>query len=155
MYQSLKRIWSRLNARRGTRALWSLIPLGIIGAICLLAFLRSGDACLSEELATIPNLDNVRFEVIYTNCDTLAKDEAIRVYMSPAVVAGNWFANWEKQRELVFQYDPGGNLKPPAILASSNNSILISVYDISSISVQRRTWRNISMSYKIGHIAYP
>jgi hypothetical protein len=113
------------------------------------------DSCLSEELATIPNLFDARFEVIYTNCDTLVKDEAIRVYLSPAVVAGKWFDSWQKQRELVFQYDPGGDLKPPAIEASGNNRVLISVPEHSSISLQRRTWRNISIDYRIGHIVHP
>ena len=117
--------------------------------------LGSADACLSEELAAIPNLLDTKFEVIYTNCDTLSKDEAIRVYMSPAVVAGkSFFDSWQKQRELIFQYDPGMDRSPPAIEASGTNGVLISVSDVSSISVERRTWRNISINYRIGYVAY-
>ena len=133
--------------------------LAAIGAgygLLRLPELWSADACLSEELAAIPNLLDAKFEVIYTNCDTLAKDEAIRVYMSPAVVTGkSWFASWQKQRELVFQYDPGMDRSPPVIEASGNNRVLISVSDVSFIYVQRRTWRNIAIDYKIGHVAYP
>ena len=133
--------------------------LAAIGAgygLLQLPDLGSADACLSEELAAIPNLLDAKFEIIYTNCDTLAKDEAIRVYMSPAVVSGkSWFASWQKQRELVFQYDPGMDRIPPVIEASGNNRVLISVSDVSSISVQRPTWRNISINYRIRHVAYP
>jgi hypothetical protein len=133
-----------------------LTAIGAGYGLLRLPELGSADACLSEELAAIPNLLDAKFEVIYTNCDTLAKDEAIRVYVSPAVVAGkSWFASWQKERELVFQYDPGMDRSPPAIEASGNNGVLISVSDVSSISVQRRTWRNISISYRILHVVYP
>ena len=132
-----------------------LAALGAGYGLMRLPELGSANACLSEELAAIPNLLDAKFEIVYTNCDTLAKDEAIRVYMSPAVVAGAWFASWQKQRELVFQYDPGMDRSPPAIEASGNKRVLISVFDVSSISVQRPTWRNISISYRIRHVAYP
>ena len=39
MYPPLKPMWSGLNALRKPWVLWSLIPLGIVGAICLLPFL--------------------------------------------------------------------------------------------------------------------
>ena len=146
----------------GKRLVPIFITTGILSAIgagyglLRLPQLGSADACLSEELAGVHNLLDTKFEVIYTNCDTLIKDEAIRVYMSPAVVAGkSFFASWQKQRELVFQYDPGMDRSPPAIEASGNNRVLISVSYVSSISVQRRTWRNISINYRIGHVAYP
>ena len=133
-----------------------LTALGAGCGLLRLTELGSADDCLSEELAVIPNLDDARFEIIYTNCDTLAKDEAIRVYTSPAIVAGkSWFASWQKQRELVFQYDPGRDRGPPAIEASGNNGVLISVPAVSSISVQQRSWRKISIIYRIGHIDYP
>jgi hypothetical protein len=133
-----------------------LTALGAGYGLLRLPELGSADACLSEELAAIPNLGDARFEVIYTNCDTLIKDEAIRVYMSPAVVAGkSWFASWQKQRELIFQYDPGRDRSPPTIEASGNNRVLISVSEVSSVSVQRRAWRNISIIYRIGHVVYP
>jgi len=132
-----------------------LAALGAGYGLLRLPELESANACLSEELAAIPNLLDAKFEIVYTNCDTLAKDEAIRVYMSPAVVAGSWFASWRKQRELVFQYDPSMDRSPPTIEASGNSRVLISVSDVSSISVQRPTWRNISISYRIRHVTYP
>ena len=99
-----------------------LAALGAGFGLLRLPELGSANVCLSEELAAIPNLLDAKFEIVYTNCDTLAKDEAIRVYMSPAVVAGS---------EPIF------------------------VSDVSSISVQRPTWRNISISYRIRHVTYP
>jgi len=36
-------------------------------------------ACLTEERASIPDLSGIAFEITYTNCDTIAKQEVISV----------------------------------------------------------------------------
>ena len=58
--------------------------LGAAYATLRWAVLASPEACISDELQTVPNLDGAKLEIIYTNCDTLIKDEAIRVYVSRA-----------------------------------------------------------------------
>jgi hypothetical protein len=114
------------------------------------------DPCISEDLQAIPNLAGVGFSVEYVNCDTLAKTESVSVYIMSA---------WDKSRmakppgdkALIFRYDPGGkaDIPSPQIQASGKDHILISVPDVSSVSVEARKWRDISIDYRIGHIAYP
>ena len=41
-------------------------------------------ACITERMKTVPNLSGAKVEIIYTNCDTLAKDEAVSIYFSRA-----------------------------------------------------------------------
>ena len=47
-----------------------------------LAGIIDPDVCLSERMQTMPNLSGAKVEIVYTNCDTLAKDESISVYFS-------------------------------------------------------------------------
>lgn len=105
------------------------------------------NACLSEQWEDIPNLAGLRFEVEYKNCDTLAKDEAVSVY----VVETRRGARGANPRALVFRYDPGGSQnQSPKITASGNHKVLISVPEVSSIIVQRRNWRDVAIDYNIG-----
>lgn len=109
-------------------------------------------ACLSDQLENLPDVSGLRLEVEYTNCDTLAKDEAVSVYVSEA----HQGARDSNRRTLVFRYDPGGvQNQPPAITASGNHRILISVPEVSSISVQRRKWREVAIDYNIKKNMYP
>jgi len=106
---------------------------------------------------TIPNLSGTEFEFTYTNCDTLAKEEAIRIYASRASVKGESFL-WRlsNRNALLFNYDPGrpdGLL--PTVVSSGNNRILISIPEVSSILFQSRKWKNLSIDYDVGHITYP
>lgn len=104
------------------------------------------NTCLSEQWEDIPNLEGLRFEVEYKNCDTLAKDEAVSVYVVETR-EGNRDTN---RRALVFRYDPGGiQNQPPKITASGNHKVTISVPEVSSIAVQRRNWRDVAIDYHI------
>ena len=115
------------------------------------------DACISEQLETIPNLAGAKVEVVYTNCDTIAKQEDVSVYFSPVTVKEkSWFAKWTNHRTLIFRYDPGRPDNPlPSITRSSQSTILISIPDVSSISYQNRKWENMSVNYEIGRVDYP
>jgi hypothetical protein len=115
------------------------------------------DVCLSENQMTIPNLSGMKFEVIYTNCDTLAKEEEISVYVSGADVNGeSVLAKWSNRRTVLFRYDPWSNDTPlPSIQAAGNDRILISVPRVSSVDLQTRKWRNVTIDYNIGDIEYP
>jgi hypothetical protein len=111
--------------------------------------------CMTEELKTIANLSGMKVEVIYTNCDTLAKEDSVSVYVSKAHDGGeSWFARWSNQRTLIFSYVPGRS-NTPSIKLSGDERILISIPDVSSIYFQGRKWRNMSIEYNIGRIYYP
>jgi hypothetical protein len=130
--------------------------LGMAYALTRLEGIATADACISEALGTIPNLYGAKFEIISTNCDTLTKDEAIRVYVSRAAAEGDsWFARWRNRRELIFDYDPAMDERPPVIEPSGNHRVVISVAKASHIFLQRRTWQNVSIDYRIGRIINP
>jgi hypothetical protein len=105
------------------------------------------NACLSEQWEEIPNVSGLRLEVEYKNCDTLAKDEAVSVY----VLESREGAPDPNHRALVFRYDPGGvQSQRPKITASGNHRILISVPAVSSVIVQRRNWGDVAIDYNVG-----
>jgi hypothetical protein len=149
-----------------TRRIGKTIGIGAISVLILWgawrAFLRftgvnDPNACISEQLKTIPDLAGARVEIVYTNCDTLAKQENVSVYFSPAAVKGkSWFTKWTNRRALVFRYDPGRPDNPlPSITRPSQSTILISIPEVSSISYQNRKWANMSVNYDIGRVDYP
>ena len=113
------------------------------------------DVCLAEDLKQVPNLSGMRVDVVYENCDTLAKTEDVTVYLSRASAPGeSAFAKWSNRRDIVFGYDPGYPAVAPEILADGGNRILISIPVLSSILVQERNWRNVSIDYDIGRVIY-
>jgi hypothetical protein len=114
------------------------------------------NACLSEQRITIPDLSGtkVKVEVVYTNCDTLAKDESISVYLRAK--RESWVAKWWNHRALVFRYDSGRSDNPlPSITRPSDSTILISIPEVSSVTHQSRNWENISIAYNLGRVDYP
>jgi hypothetical protein len=118
---------------------------------------RSPDTCISEQLKAIPNVAGMGFYVEYVNCDALAKDESVSVYITSAWEEKSRIAKPPSDKTLIFRYDPGGrvDVPSPSIQASGRDHILISIPDVSSVSFEARKWRHISIDYKIGHIAYP
>jgi hypothetical protein len=116
---------------------------------------RSPDPCISERLQAIPNLAGAGFYVEYVNCDTLAKDESVSIYIASAWVEKSRSAKPPSDKTLI-RYDPGGraDVPSPLIQPSGRDQILISVPAVSSVSFEARKWRNISIDYRIGHIAY-
>jgi hypothetical protein len=113
-------------------------------------------ACVSERMKTMPNLSGAKVEIVYANCDTLAKDEAISVYFSRAAEKEHtWYERWFNQRTLVFRYDPGRPSGPPSMESLSKDRIVISIPEVSSVAFQTRTWKNVSVGYDIRHIQYP
>jgi hypothetical protein len=116
------------------------------------------DACISETMMTIPDLSGVEVEVVYVNCDTLAKEEAVSVYFSPsAMKRAPWFRRWMYRKTLVFRYDPSGRADTPlpSITHPSQSTILISIPRVSSIFYQNQRWENMSINYDIGRVDDP
>jgi hypothetical protein len=137
----------------------------LISLFCVVALMGAGfvlqhisvepDACISEGMKTIPDLSGIKVEVVYTNCDTLAKEESISIYLSRAKKE-SWFAKWRNHRTLVFSYDPARSDSPlPSVTRPSDSTVLISVPEISSVIHQSRNWQNISIAYNLGKVDYP
>lgn len=109
-------------------------------------------ACSSETKTTLKDISGGDFEIVYTSCDTLAKDESVSVYVS----SRSWVSRLFYKETLLFRYDPAMSNDPlPSITASSQNRILISIPQVSSIDVQRRNWGIVSIDYQIGKIFNP
>jgi len=146
------------------KSLVKTIVFGVVGIALVLgaghSFLRwvflVPGACISEGQETIPNLSGTKIEIVYVNCDTLAKDEAINIYFSPAnTQTGSWFAKGQSRRALVFSYDPGRpDNSVPSITHPADSAILISIPEVSSVSRQDRSWRGMSIEYAIGKVDY-
>lgn len=149
-----------------TRKVVKSIGVGVISvavlwgawrAVLRFTGLNDPNACISEQLKTIPDLSGTKVDIVYTNCDTLAKQEDVSVYFSPAAVKRkSWFAKWTNRRTLVFRYDPGRPDNPlPLITHPSQSTILISLPEVSSISYQNRKWTDMSVNYDVGRVDYP
>ena len=149
-----------------TKGIAKTIGIGVIGVaifwgawrvVLRLTGIDDPNTCISEEPKTIPDLSGMKVEIVYTNCDTLAKQEDVSVYFSPAVQGKkSWFAKWTNQRTLVFRYDPDRSDAPlPSITNPSQSTILISIPEVSSVSYQNRKWKSMSINYEIGKVDYP
>jgi hypothetical protein len=135
-----------------------LVAIGGIYAIVLVIhFALIHLSCTTEERFRIENLSGVSFEVTDTSCDTLAKDENIRIYARKVdPIGAGIFSRWRNQKRLIFRYDPGSSDNPlPSITRPSQLTILISIPAVSSISEQEHEWENMSVNYDIGHVDYP
>jgi hypothetical protein len=134
-----------------------IVAIVVFGPILIGALLfwriRAG-VCQSETLQTISDLNGIKVETVYTNCDALAKSEQIDVYLSDAHPSV-WATFWMTHREAIFSYDPSSYEDPnPTIQVVGPNRILLSVHRVSSIVKLSRTWRNISIEYKIDQVQY-
>ncbi|HEY3741730.1 MAG TPA: hypothetical protein VGL53_17885 [Bryobacteraceae bacterium] len=138
------------------------LPRIVVGAITMvlgtgLMFLlwpelHVSDGCLSDTIATA-SLVGAQLEAVYTNCDSIPKDESVRVYISAVAERGK---NGKRGNgEIISDYDPGGNHKAPIIKDHGDHKIYISIGDVGSVFLQRRKWHDISIDYRIGQILYP
>lgn len=73
-------------------ALGVALALGLVYAGWLaIRYAITRMSCGSEETVKVEELAGLRFEVTYLSCDTIAKDEAIRVYAEATASDGSWF----------------------------------------------------------------
>lgn len=143
------------------RTAWKTVGCTFAGVVLLVLVLRHRAvqeaapntwACYSETKMTLPDISGGDFEIIYTSCDVLAKDESISGYVSKR----SWVAKLLARKTLLFRYDPAlWNSPLPSIRTSGQNRILVSVPRVSEIIFQSRKWENLSVDYDVGHIDNP
>ena len=122
----------------------SLVAIYIFLAIIGLAW--TPWVCLDTPVAKITGLLGYNFDVIYTNCDLIAKEEWISVF---AARPGAW------RSTLLFQYVPWRYDDKPAITATDGRTIRISIPKLSSVHMRRTGWDDLTIEYDIGYIEYP
>lgn len=135
-------------------ALGVTVCVGIICAVLVIRFLVNRISCTTEEKIKIDNLSGVSIEVTDTICDTIAKDENIRVYVRKVDPEGaGLLSRWRNQRTLLFRYDPGSYDNPlPSVTRPSQSMILISIPIVGEIIEQRHQWESIAINYEIGRV---
>jgi hypothetical protein len=113
-------------------------------------------SCGDEETLKVQELGSFRFEVTYLSCDTLAKDEAVRVYGELNEKGNQIFARWKLKRTLLLRYDPSGKESSlPSISQPSATTILIAVPKVSSIVYQRNNFANMKVEYRFEQMDSP
>lgn len=130
---------------------------GMYIVVSAVRFGLSRASCRSEEKLKIEDLSGVSFDVVYSNCDTLAKDEAITVYARKIDRRESGiFSRLMNRRVPLFSYDPGRYDNPlPSITRPSESTIHISVAEVSEIFEQKQQWENMSVNYEVGYVYYP
>jgi len=133
------------------------VAIGIICAIIAIRSLIIRASCTTEEKIKIENLSGVSIEVTDTFCDTIAKDENIRVYVRKVDSKGaGLLSRWRNRRALLFRYDPGSYDNPlPSVTRPSQSMISISIPIVGEIIEQRYQWENIAINYHIGRVINP
>jgi len=135
----------------------AVVLAGIFGTGVAMRSVLFRMACITEDRLKIENLSGVSFEIIYTSCDTLAKEENISVFARKTDPMGaGIFSRWRNKRTLLFSYDPSKPDGPlPSITRPSQSTILISIPEVSSILDQTHEWANITVNYDIGRVYNP
>jgi hypothetical protein len=114
--------------------------------------------CDSETIAK-SSLAAADVEIIYTNCDTLAKTESIDVYLTkPGGNAWPAMLGWVHRRTLVFRYDPaatGGPDGEKPQVTEDSAGIHVAISQVSSVQVKEGAWGGKSIGYSIHKIDYP
>lgn len=112
-------------------------------------------ANISETMLVLNDVNGAGFEVIYTNSDTLAKEEWVNVYVYDSGSQSNWFNRLIHRKTLLFSYDPGYPAETPHIEAVGPQDIRISIPRVSSVLYQGRRWKALSVDYQIAKVDYP
>ena len=131
----------------------------VVGVLCLLVaatgiWLALRSASCQEETIYVASLAHEDVRVVYTNCDTLAKDESISVYLLahgatrlPSLV--QWFST-----NTLVKYDPAVQDRGPTIKDTADGALSITVPRVSSVILQESSWQKRPIQYSIGQIDY-
>ena len=104
------------------------------------------NACLTMEHQRISNVSGFDFEISETDCDLVAKDAAISVFISKA---------GQSKKTLLFKYVPPGYGTLPSITAIDDHTIKISIWRVPVIFCRKEKWQTLTIEYAIGVIDYP
>ncbi len=131
--------------------------LGVVIYVCLAftGLLPGPGSDYSETKLELKNIGGADFDVIETSTDGLTKDQYVSVYAYKSGSRSSRLARLLHPKELLFRYDPWNWDEPmPAIDAVGRANIRISLARVSSVIYQKRTWKSISVDYKIGFVEY-
>lgn len=118
-----------------------VLPIGIFG------YLVYSNVCVTETKRIDRNLSGLDFEILYTNCDVLAKSEWMSVFVMKAD---------DHDKTEIFNFDPIYYVDPPEIKVDPERKrILISVVATGEIFLQKSQWQDMTVDYHIGKIILP
>ena len=152
---------TRMASRKMRSALWATaIVLGLFGAWQwherhLSGIPKSDHYCEVEVLAR-PTVGNAHFEIVDVACDTLAKDETIRIYGLSN--HRSFFGGSKNVERLLFSYDPGTYPSEPSdlpqIAETPDATLTISAARVSEILFKSSQWNGKQIRYQIGRVDY-
>jgi hypothetical protein len=123
----------------------SAVFLSPIVALCLPLAWKGLGACITSTREAVNNLSGYDILVTETNCDSIAKTDSVSVSISQPGAS---------VRDLIFEYDPVDGSSPPSF-ALDGGILFISTPAVSEVFHQQREWRDVSIRYQIGKIAFP
>jgi hypothetical protein len=113
-------------------------------------------ACITETQAKFENVAGWDFEAEDTNCDTLAKDEEVRVFAISDQSKNSRLERLFARRRLIFAYDPGvPGVQGLIVQAKDAKHILISLPEASSVFEKNRKLGEMTIDYNIPKVDYP
>src|SRR3974390_2962236 len=131
---------------------WSALALVgaavIYAGLVLLGFWSITGTNIPETLLVLNDVNGAGFEVIYTNSDTLAKEEWVNVYVYDSGSQSNWFNRLIHRKTLLFSYDPEYPAEAPRIEAAGPERVRISIPRVSSVRYQDAHWKALSVDYQ-------
>jgi hypothetical protein len=127
----------------------------ISGGLVLFGLLQVPGANISETMLVLNDVNGAGFEVIYTNSDTLAKEEWVNVYVYDSGSRSTWLNRLMHRKTLLFSYDPGYPALTPRIEAAGPGNVRISIPRVSSVLYQGHQWKGLSVDYQIAKVDYP
>jgi len=104
--------------------------------------------CISGTLDRVSTPGGLDFEFIYTNCDTLAKEETKSIFLSRGPGLIKRFDENE-----ILRYD--GSDVPPTITTINAHTVRISIDHVSSVAFAKDRWEDVTIVYDIGRIDFP
>jgi hypothetical protein len=113
-------------------------------------------ACITETEARYENVAGWDFEAEDSSCDTLAKDEEVRVFAISGQAKNSRLGKLFARRRLIFAYDPGTTgIEGLTVQAKDAKRILISLREASSVFEMNRTLGEMTIDYNILKVDYP
>ena len=103
-------------------------------------------SCLATVHQRIAGLSGFDFEISETNCDFLAKEAEMDVFIAKA---------GQTQKTLLFKYVPPGFDAMPAIASLDDHTVQISIWRVPTILCRRDKWETLTVKYNIGVVDYP